>query len=41
MKVFHFEDIAAAFRYMRGWNHIGKIVTSSGRDAKIDVPVRS
>ena len=40
MKSFPFEDIPAAFRYMRAGNHIGKIVISNGPDAKIDVPVR-
>ena len=39
MKVFPFEDIPAAFRYMRGGNHIGKIVISNGPNAEIQVPV--
>lgn len=39
MKIFPFEDIPAAFRYMRGGNHIGKTVISNGPDADIHVPV--
>ena len=39
MKIFPFEDIPAAFRYMRGGNHTGKIVISNGPDAGINVPV--
>ena len=38
-KVFPFEDIAGAFHYMRGANHIGKIVISNGSDNDIVVPV--
>lgn len=40
IKTFPFEDIPAAFAYMRGGRHIGKIVISNGEKAKIDVPVR-
>ena len=40
IKVFPFEDIPAAFAYMRGGRHIGKIVISNGENAKINVPVR-
>ena len=40
VKVFPFEDIPAAFAYMRGGRHLGKIVISNGPDANIEVPVR-
>ncbi|KAL4867992.1 hypothetical protein BDV12DRAFT_209443 [Aspergillus spectabilis] len=40
IKVFPFEDIPAAFAYMRGGRHIGKIVISSGEAAAVQVPVR-
>ncbi|KAF1730562.1 Asperfuranone polyketide synthase afoG [Beauveria bassiana] len=40
IKVFPFEDIPAAFAYMRGGRHLGKIVISNGPNAKIEVPVR-
>ena len=39
MTIFPFEGIPAAFRYMRGGNHIGKIVISNGPDAEIHIPV--
>lgn len=39
MKVSPFEDLPAAFHYMRGGNHLGKIVISSGVDHKAEVPV--
>ncbi|KAJ6028403.1 Acyl transferase/acyl hydrolase/lysophospholipase [Penicillium herquei] len=40
IKTFAFDDIPAAFAYMRSGRHIGKIVISSGANTKIDVPVR-
>lgn len=40
MKVFPFEDITSAFRYMRDGKHMGKIVISSGSQADVKVPVR-
>jgi len=39
IKVFPFEDIPSAFRYMRGANHIGKIVVSNGSLTNVEVPV--
>lgn len=39
VQTFPFEDIPAAFRFMRGGSHIGKIVITSGPDAKVEVPV--
>ena len=39
IKTFPFEDIPSAFRYMRGANHIGKIVISNGHNYDISVPV--
>jgi NADPH:quinone reductase-like Zn-dependent oxidoreductase len=39
IKLFPLDDIPAAFRFMRGGKHIGKIVVSSGPDAKVEVPV--
>jgi Zinc-binding dehydrogenase len=39
IKIFTFEDIPSAFRYMRAGNHIGKIVISSGENRTIEVPV--
>ena len=41
MKVFPFEDVASAFRYMRGATHIGKIVISNGSQKQIEVHVSS
>lgn len=40
IKFFPFEDIASAFRFMRGRSHIGKIVITNGLNAKIEVPAR-
>lgn len=40
IKIFPFEDIPAAFAYMRGGRHIGKIVISNGEKAEVKVPVR-
>lgn len=40
IKVFPFEDIPAAFAFMRSGRHIGKIVISNGEHAKVEVPVR-
>ncbi|MCJ1391686.1 hypothetical protein MMC18_004551 [Xylographa bjoerkii] len=40
IKTFSFEDIASAFHFMRGANHIGKIVISNGVQQEIQVPVR-
>lgn len=40
MKVFRFEDIVEALRYLRAGTHLGKIVISNGPiDAKVEVPV--
>ncbi len=35
IKTFSFADIPSAFRYMRGANHIGKIVMSDGINAEV------
>ncbi|KAL8912790.1 MAG: hypothetical protein Q9171_002248 [Xanthocarpia ochracea] len=40
IKVFSFQDIPSAFRFMRGANHIGKIVISNAVQDIISVPVR-
>jgi hypothetical protein len=40
VKTFAFEDIPSAFRYMRGANHIGKIVISNALQNITKVPVR-
>ncbi|GIJ92472.1 putative PKS/NRPS-like protein biosynthetic cluster [Aspergillus pseudoviridinutans] len=40
IKVFPFEDIPAAFAYMRSGRHIGKMVISSGEASSVQVPVR-
>ena len=40
IKTFAFEDIPSAFRFMRGANHIGKIVISNAFQNVIKVPVR-
>ena len=40
IKTFTFEDIPSAFRFMRGANHIGKIVISNASQNAIEVPVR-
>lgn len=41
IKTFSFEDIPSAFRFMRGANHIGKIVISNtAAQGSIEVPVR-
>lgn len=40
IKTFPFEDIPSAFRFMRGANHIGKIVISNASQNVIKVPVR-
>ena len=39
IKVFPFEDVPSAFRYMRGANHIGKIVISNGPNSDVQAPV--
>lgn len=39
IKIFSFEDIPSAFRYMRSANHIGKIVISNSGNDEINVPV--
>jgi NADPH:quinone reductase-like Zn-dependent oxidoreductase len=39
MHVFSFEDVPNAIRFIRAGKHIGKIVISSGPDAKVTVPV--
>jgi hypothetical protein len=39
MHVFSFEDVPNAIRFIRAGKHIGKIVISSGPDAKVKVPV--
>ena len=41
IKTFPFENIPGAFHYMRGANHIGKIVISSGDNNNVRVPVRA
>lgn len=41
IKTFSFSEIPSAFRFMRGANHIGKIVISDGPQAKVTVPVSS
>ena len=40
IKTFGFDDISSAFRYMRGANHIGKIVISNMGKKDFDVPIR-
>ena len=40
IKTFAFEDIPSAFRFMRGANHIGKIVITNASQNIIKVPVR-
>jgi hypothetical protein len=40
IKSFPFDNIPAAFAYMRSGRHIGKIVISSSETDKIEVPVR-
>ena len=40
IKTFTFDDIPSAFRFMRGANHIGKIVISNSSQNTIEVPVR-
>lgn len=40
-KIFSFAEISDALRYMRGGNHIGKIVISDGTKRDIRVPVCS
>ena len=40
IKTFAFEDVPSAFRFMRGANHIGKIVISNAVQNIIKVPVR-
>lgn len=40
IKVFPFDQITAAFRYMRDGKHMGKIVISNGKQDDIDLPVR-
>ncbi|RDL42230.1 Acyl transferase hydrolase [Venustampulla echinocandica] len=40
VKIFPFDDIPAAFAYMRSGRHIGKIVVTSGINAKVKVPIR-
>ncbi len=37
--VFPFEDIVSAFIYMRGGNHLGKVVISNGTTSIANVPV--
>jgi hypothetical protein len=37
--VFPFEDIVSAFVYLRGGNHLGKVVISNGTTANVKVPV--
>lgn len=41
MKVFPFEEIIEALRYLRAGTHLGKIVISNGPNAKVQVPVSS
>jgi hypothetical protein len=40
IKTFPFDNIPAAFAYMRSGRHIGKIVITNGDDRKVEVPVR-
>lgn len=40
IQIFPYDDIAAAFRVLRGGKHIGKLVVSNGPNAKIQVQVR-
>ena len=40
IKTFTFDDIPSAFRFMRGANHIGKIVISNASQNTIEVPIR-
>ncbi len=39
MTIFPFEDIVSAFRYMRGGNHVGKVVISNETTNNIKIPV--
>ncbi len=39
IKVFLFQEVDSALRYMRAGNHIGKIVISNGSDANVVAPV--
>lgn len=41
MKVFGFDEIPEAFRYMRGSNHLGKIVISRQMQQEVLVKVRN
>lgn len=41
IKAFSFSDIPSAFRYMRGANHIGKIVITNGTEDDVQVPIRA
>ena len=38
-QIFPFDQIASAFRYMHGGNHIGKVVISDGPKRDVQVPV--
>ncbi|RFU28992.1 hypothetical protein B7463_g7334, partial [Scytalidium lignicola] len=40
IKIFPFEEIPAAFAFMRSGRHLGKIVLSNGEGAVVKVPVR-
>lgn len=40
IKTFSFEEIPSAFRFIRGANHIGKIVISNASQNAIEVPIR-
>ncbi|KAI9720556.1 MAG: Type I Iterative PKS [Chrysothrix sp. TS-e1954] len=40
VKTFPFDDVPAAFRFMRGGTHIGKIIITSDASTDIEVPVR-
>ena len=40
IRTFAFEDVSSAFRFMRGANHIGKIVISNACKKAIEIPVR-
>lgn len=39
IKVFSFEDIVSAFRFMRGGSHVGKIVISNSQQHEIMIQV--
>lgn len=40
MKIFPFEEVGEALRYLRGGSHLGKVVVSNGPNATVTLPVR-